>query len=259
MTNINRDLFIAGLNYYIDHIQIELRHNRADMLRPLVDPLCALASGFIVKCQGTPRYEGNHSKFKTHMFSAVASQTDEKTRMEHAVPLLVIEKCLLNERKSYDEPIQRKKLLGLIQHLVLPCVVNDEQNNKLNTEHQRTMPTGWNDALDWVEWNVWARYVKAGIPHELVQRTDKMEARAAEAKCIVESLNDDLTATAATGEFNHPSGQEQHKSVSNKGQKLCEFCKIRTATEQVGRWDTWLRTKRSIPACSVCAPNHQQT
>jgi|JI8StandDraft_1071087.scaffolds.fasta_scaffold304306_2 hypothetical protein len=122
MTYINHDLFVAGLNYYIDHIQIELRHNCADVLRHLVDPLCALASGFIVICHGTPRYEGNHKEFKTYMFSAVASQTDEKTWMEHAVPLLVIEKYLLQEGESYSEPAQRKELLALIQHLVVPCV-----------------------------------------------------------------------------------------------------------------------------------------
>lgn len=259
MTNINRDLFIAGLNYYIDHIQIELRHNRADVLRHLVDPLCALASGFIVTCRGTPRYEGNHSQFKTHMFSAVASQTDEKTWMDHAVPLLVIEKWLLHERESYAAPSQRKKLLRLIQHLVLPCVVNEEQNDKLNTEHRSAMPTGWNDAPDWVEWNVWARYDHVKIPYLPVQRSDQTNARADRANCVIESLNDDLTATAATDEFNYRSGLELHKSVSNKGQKLCEFCKIRTATEQVARWDTWLRTNRSISACSVCAPNHHQT
>jgi hypothetical protein len=48
----------------------------------------------------------------------------------------------------------------------------------------------------------------------------------------------------------------------NKDGQLCEFCKIRMATEQVERCDTWLplgKNSWSIPACSVCAPHHQQT
>lgn len=40
--------------------------------------------------------------------------------------------------------------------------------------------------------------------------------------------------------------------------KLCRFCKIRTATEEVARWDTWLGKEWSIPVCSICAPNNQQ-
>jgi hypothetical protein len=39
---------------------------------------------------------------------------------------------------------------------------------------------------------------------------------------------------------------------------LCEFCKNRTATEQVERWDTWLMKSWSIPACSDCASRNQQ-
>ncbi|QJD29029.1 hypothetical protein [Methylococcus geothermalis] len=52
---------------------------------------------------------------------------------------------------------------------------------------------------------------------------------------------------------------ERHKIIEGMENKLCEFCKIRIATEEVARWDTWLRSDWSIPACSVCAPHHQQT
>lgn len=43
------------------------------------------------------------------------------------------------------------------------------------------------------------------------------------------------------------------------GNKLCDFCKTRIATESVDRWDTWSKKEWSIPACSICAPKNQQT
>jgi hypothetical protein len=52
---------------------------------------------------------------------------------------------------------------------------------------------------------------------------------------------------------------KRQPGVQAMDQIMCEFCKVRVATEQVARWDTWKMKKWSIPACSRCAPNHQQT
>lgn len=52
---------------------------------------------------------------------------------------------------------------------------------------------------------------------------------------------------------------ERPRKIDGGKQQLCEFCKTRIATERVERWDTWLIKNWSIPACSVCAPHHQQT
>lgn len=197
-TEIDPKLFADALKYYIDHIQIELSHNRADLLRHLVDPLCALSSGFIVRCQGTPRYEGNHSRFKTSMFDTIESRTEEKSHMEHVVPLLVIEEYLLTNRTSYVEPTQRKDLLALIQHLVVPCVVSKKQNVVLNEAHRKTMPKNWNNAPNWLAWDIWARYKHAEIKwHD--RRTDKIMQASSEAQYIITSLTNELELGVAAG------------------------------------------------------------
>ncbi|WP_300337199.1 hypothetical protein [Accumulibacter sp.] len=195
--NIDPKLFVEALQYYIKHLQVELRHNRADLLRHLVDPLCALVNGFIVRCKGTQRYEGKHREFKTNMFSTIELPTKEATYMEHVVPLRAIEEYLLEKRKTYAQANQRKSLLELIQHLVVPCVVSKEHRDRLDSKHRKTMPDGWNSANDWRSWNVWARFEHAAIRRHELQPDATHLATATEARRIIRSLSEELKLPVA--------------------------------------------------------------
>ncbi len=67
------------------------------------------------------------------------------------------------------------------------------------------------------------------------------------------------TANATRDSRPSPERDERANIADGRGQVPCEFCKTRKATVEVKRWDTWMMKSWSIPACSVCAPHHEQT
>lgn len=186
---LNEQHFVKSINYYIDHLQIELNHDRLDLIRHILDPLCALANGFVVDCQCGTRYEGNHKKFKTNSFAspdANKPSQNKKIILEHVIPLAEVEAIILAEsaREKYKTPEGRKKLLHRVVELIIPCAITEPENNKLNTlGYKNTMPK---DAV--LKKNYWARYNEADIKPIILNKPPRWK----EATSIIMKLNDKL-------------------------------------------------------------------
>lgn len=153
--NVDVDMKIEAINYYVDHIQVDLWHKRTDFFRDYADPLCAVVHGFISVRRVDGRFYGNYNKFKMSFYKTEAASED--LHLEHVVPLKVIENQLLKENKFHKKEFRKELLLKIIK-LVIPCQVHKSKENELlEKQFSSSMPAAWNNE------DLWARYREIGL------------------------------------------------------------------------------------------------
>lgn len=177
--------FTKALLYYIEHIQLDLRYSRCDLLRHTIDPICALMNGFITK-KHNGNFEGNHEKYKKNYYiTREADKEKEKLaeeiavvkakkitesekkeeinnlnkkyqlHMEHVIPIKAIEHELISKKDDFIQPEHRRKLLVRLMELSKPCLVTMREKKLLDTKELKC-------TKDYLA-TPWERYVKAGV------------------------------------------------------------------------------------------------
>lgn len=194
MTNNDFKLqFTKALLYYIERIQLDLNYDRCDLLRHTIDPLCALANGFITEKDGG-NLEGNHEKYKKNCYIThkAAEEKEElakhikaikaentplqekkekiyllnkkhKLHMEHVIPIKAIEYELISNKTELIQPENRKKLLNRLLALSIPCLVAMAEKSLLDKKEFRSKNKYLTNDLTNDYSTPWGRYVEAKV------------------------------------------------------------------------------------------------
>lgn len=193
------DQFAAALKYYLAHLKVDLEQKRMELRRHYMDPLCAMLNGYVT--YGQHHLGGDHNKYKRSCYaslSAIAELNEkriEETTMEHVVPLNVVGEILLKKLEKTKGCISDRKLLNQLNLLVIPCVITKKENERLNGEYKKNMPSEWTC--------VWARYKdkKVGLFNEIRALRNGLPGPMFEDNQIAYPPNDLESAHSALSKF----------------------------------------------------------
>lgn len=142
--SVNQCDYCDALCYYLEHLNVDLAHNRMELLRDYADPLCAMVNGYV---SGKDKVTGDHNKYKTSCFaskSALVILQNKKwktrganLRLEHAIPITEIGKIILSKKQQLTTSVQ---VLNLLNKLLIPCVITKNESEVLDRYFKNSMP-----------------------------------------------------------------------------------------------------------------------
>lgn len=155
-----------AIQYNLEHLKVDLRLQRMNFFRHNADRICAMINGYIALGQ---KADGDHKEYKA---SCYASQIAFKQLpangwktakgilvFEHVIPIDCAGEYILSiwnrRKKNFSPPISDRRLLKLLNALIIPCVITKPEDSAIPKLLKSTMPPGWKPGRDckWERYN----------------------------------------------------------------------------------------------------------
>jgi len=156
---------LSHLEIELEHITLEIKHQRGHHLRHFVDRYFCYKNGYINK-NGIAKWD---DIFWKEWVSIEANKTRDKKKVtkEHVVPLKVVTtKLLLLGKKATEEQIVQT----LDKHLIFATITKEEDKILRDLGLNSKMPKGFYEEGNLYYNDLFSRYKEANISYTFKQR-----------------------------------------------------------------------------------------
>jgi len=156
-----------AIQYNLEHLKVDLRLQRMGFFRHNADRICAMINGYITLGK---KADGDHEEYKASCYASQSaynqlSANGWKTAkgilvFEHVIPIDFAGEYILGiwnrrEKKNFSPPISDRRLLKLLNALIIPCVITKLEDDAIPKPFKSSMPPGWkrNRHRNWERYN----------------------------------------------------------------------------------------------------------
>ena len=168
LSNTDFQMIRDAIQYNLEHLKVDLRLGRMDFFRHNADRICAMINGYI--SLGEKKADGDFGAYKSSCYASKRAHEQLQANgwktekgllvFEHVIPIDFAGEYILGiwnrrEKKNFSPPISDRRLLKLLNALIIPCVITKLEDDAIPKPFKSSMPPGWkrNRHRNWERYN----------------------------------------------------------------------------------------------------------